>query len=94
MFVRTITQVWQLLRNKRVNFSTKLIYVLTMAVYTLSPDFLPFLPFDDIFVIWLASRIFVGVASREAGLRGSNNRFKKDKDKDKDVIDTKGDFVE
>ncbi len=86
-------RVWKLLRHPGVRTSTKVIFVLSVLIYGFSPDLMPFMPFDDFLVFYLASRVFVNVASREVGIKKDNIFDFKGK-KDKDVIDTDGEFVE
>ncbi|MCG8551472.1 MAG: hypothetical protein MI799_13810 [Desulfobacterales bacterium] len=94
MIVRLFTQVWNLLRNKNVKFTTKIVYLLSVATYTLSPDLLPFLPFDDLVVIWIASKIFVNIAKKEAGLKKPSNIFDLFNRRKKYDMDAKGEFVD
>jgi len=92
MRIQLLSNVWRYLRDKRVRFSTKLVYVLTVLIYGFAPDFLPFLPFDDIVVIWVASIVFTRVARRETGNKDNIRPFKR-KD-DPDIIDTEGKIIE
>ncbi|QOR36254.1 hypothetical protein IMX26_05425 [Clostridium sp. 'deep sea'] len=94
MIVRLFAQVWNLLRNKSVKFTTKLIYLLLVGTYTLAPDLLPFLPFDDLVVIWIGSKIFVNIANKEAGVKKNNNIFDIFKNRKKYDIDAEGEFVD
>ena len=65
--LRDIAITWQLVRDPRVSFLLKLCLPLFALFYWLSPvDLMVGMPFDDIAVIVLATRLFVQMAPRDA----------------------------
>lgn len=65
--LRDVALTWQLMRDPRVSSLLKLGLPVFALLYWLSPiDLLTGMPFDDIAVIILASRLFVRMAPEEA----------------------------
>lgn len=70
MIARLVAQVWYYLKSRDVPLGYKLLYIGSVAAYTIAIiDFMPFLPFDDILVAWLASRLFVYFAREQESLK-------------------------
>ena len=65
--VRDLAVAWQLMRDPQVSFLLKMSLPLFALLYWLSPiDLLTGMPFDDIAVVIVASRLFVQFAPPEA----------------------------
>ncbi len=89
MIIRFLKTIWELLKDKRVRLSTKLIYIFSVGLYVIAPV-VPYLPFDDLFVFIVGSLVFLKIARKEAG-------YSKDsinKKRDKGAIDVEGKIVE
>lgn len=59
---QTFLLIFRLLKSKEVSFLDKLLFIVPVLVYWISPDFMPFIPIDDIAVTmivaeWFASRM-------------------------------------
>jgi hypothetical protein len=89
MIINLLKQVWELLKDRRVKLSTKLIYVLSVTLYVIAPV-IPFMPLDDFLVFLVGSYIFTRVAKKEAGY----NRDVVNKKRDKSAIDIEGKIIE
>lgn len=63
--LRNLYTAWQLFWNPEVPIILKILLPFMAIVYWISPlDFLPFLPFDDIVVLFAAMSLFVNLAKR------------------------------
>jgi uncharacterized membrane protein YkvA (DUF1232 family) len=52
------SRVWRILRSPQVTLSDKLLFVVPVLLYWVLPDFMPFVPIDDIAVTALAAGWF------------------------------------
>jgi uncharacterized membrane protein YkvA (DUF1232 family) len=62
------SRVWRILRSPQVAVSDKLWFIIPVLLYWVLPDFMPFVPIDDIAVTALAAGWFAGRMERKYAL--------------------------
>lgn len=68
LWMRLPSRVWRTLRSPRVSLADKLLLVVPVLLYWVLPDWMPFMPVDDIaFTVALAGW-FAGRMERKYGL--------------------------
>ncbi len=86
--LRDLALTWRLLGDPQVSGFLKLLLPVMALVYWLSPlDLLPGMPFDDLAVILLATRLFVQMAPPDAVERAMGGRRAGSHPDDGPVID-------
>lgn len=58
-------RVYRILTSPDVSTLDKLLFLIPVLIYWISPDFLPFLPVDDIAVTMIAANFFSGYMERK-----------------------------
>ncbi|MFC6332538.1 hypothetical protein ACFP56_07860 [Paenibacillus septentrionalis] len=59
----TFSLIYKLITSRRVALWEKLLFIVPVAIYWISPDFMPFVPIDDIAFTMIIAQVF---ASRMA----------------------------
>ncbi|MBB6673865.1 hypothetical protein [Cohnella nanjingensis] len=62
------SRVWTILRSPRVPTADKLWFLVPVGLYWVLPDFMPFMPIDDIAVTLFAAQWFAGRMERKYAL--------------------------
>jgi uncharacterized membrane protein YkvA (DUF1232 family) len=62
-------RLWRVLRAKEVSLKDKLIFIVPVGLYWVLPDFMPFIPIDDLAVTALVGSWFTTVMERKYGLK-------------------------
>lgn len=63
------SRVWLILRSREVLVKDKLLFIVPVALYWVLPDFMPFMPIDDIAVTALAATWFARAMERKYDLQ-------------------------
>jgi uncharacterized membrane protein YkvA (DUF1232 family) len=63
------SRVWFILRSREVLIKDKLLFIVPVALYWVLPDFMPFMPIDDLAVTALAATWFTRAMERKYGLQ-------------------------
>jgi uncharacterized membrane protein YkvA (DUF1232 family) len=71
LWSRLPSRVWRILRAPQVAVSDKLLFIIPVLLYWVLPDFMPFLPIDDIAVTVLAAGWFAGKMERKYSLENA-----------------------
>lgn len=69
LWSRLPSRVWRILRSSRVSVRDKLWFIVPVALYWVLPDFMPFMPIDDIAVTIGVAGWFAARMERKYGLR-------------------------
>ncbi|WP_027091280.1 hypothetical protein [Cohnella thermotolerans] len=69
LWSRLPSRVWRILRSSRVSTADKLWFIVPVVLYWVLPDFMPFVPVDDLAVTLGAAGWFAGRMERKYGLR-------------------------
>lgn len=92
MIIRHFVVVWRLLKDERVKLSTKVIFVLSVIVYTIAP-LIPFMPLDDMLFFYIASLVFRYVANKQITVKTGRKYNGKKKDYTQ-TIDVEGKIID
>ncbi|BBI34879.1 hypothetical protein [Cohnella abietis] len=63
------SRVWRILRMEHVTLRDKLIFIIPVALYWVLPDFMPFMPIDDIAFTALVATWYARVMERKYNLK-------------------------
>ena len=88
---KNISRFMRLLLDPRVEMQKKVIFFIVTALYWIFPDFLPFIPLDDILFTLLAAWLFSGTAEKDLRKKGFKPPGNKEND---DIIDVEGYTIE
>ena len=66
---QTFFLIFRLMKSKEVSFMDKLLFLVPVLVYWVSPDFMPFLPIDDIAVTMIVAEWFASRMSRKYNIK-------------------------
>lgn len=68
LWSRLPARVWRILRSSEVSAVDKLWFIVPVALYWVLPDFMSFIPIDDVAVTVLVAGWFAGRMERKYGL--------------------------
>ncbi|XID95516.1 hypothetical protein ACF3MZ_13785 [Paenibacillaceae bacterium WGS1546] len=66
---RLPARVWRILRSDKVSAADKLLFIAPVALYWILPDFMPFMPIDDLAFTAIAGGWYARAMERKYALR-------------------------
>jgi hypothetical protein len=68
----TFSLIYKLIMSRQVLWWEKLIFIVPVAVYWISPDLMPFLPVDDIAFTMIIAEAFASRMARKYNINRTN----------------------